>query len=223
MIPQAVYQCLCLITFPVDHSIGPVEQVRSKKPWSLTYRRTLVLHYLLQSRAVWTVLLYIFIKQRHVQTFWDIIHVCHKYLNKYVRRGICLIYMSSFYFWSLPLARKMRKTNVLYYPVYLWLFGPPWGPEGNVNIGKPSYFNLPPDIGFTLFTPIKGRIDSLTVYILEPSVCQKNTKNQYAVLHGISVRVLASHFNSVIGNFRSSGWLDLHVWYLKTFVNASAW
>jgi hypothetical protein len=23
-----------------------------------------------------------------------------KYLNKYVRRGICLIYMSSFYFWS---------------------------------------------------------------------------------------------------------------------------
>jgi hypothetical protein len=27
------------------------------------------------------------------------------------------------------------------------------------------YFNLPPDIGFTLFTPIKGRIDSLTVYI----------------------------------------------------------
>jgi hypothetical protein len=34
-----------------------------------------------------------------------------KYLNKYVRRGICLIYMSSFYFWSPPLARKMRKTN----------------------------------------------------------------------------------------------------------------
>ena len=32
------------------------------------------------------------------------------------------------------------------------------------NIGKLSYFNLP-DIGFTLFTPIKGRIDSLTVYI----------------------------------------------------------
>jgi hypothetical protein len=33
------------------------------------------------------------------------------------------------------------------------------------NIGKPSYLNLPPDIGFILFTPIKGRIDSLTVYI----------------------------------------------------------
>jgi hypothetical protein len=37
--------------------------------------------------------------------------------------------------------------------------------EGGENIGKPFYFNLPPDIAFTLFTPIKGRIDSLTVYI----------------------------------------------------------
>ena len=46
----------------------------------LTYRRTLVLHYLLHSRGVWTVLLYIFIKQRHVQTFWGIIHVCQAIL-----------------------------------------------------------------------------------------------------------------------------------------------
>jgi hypothetical protein len=69
-------------------------------------------------------------------------------------------------------------------------------------IGKPSYFNLPPDIGFTLFIPIKGRIDSLTLY---------NAINQYAVLPGISVTVLASHFSSIIGNFRSSGLLDLHV------------
>ena len=67
-----------------------------------------------------------------------------KYLNKYVRRCICLIHMSSFLF-------------------------------------------------------------------LEPSVSQKNAKNQYAVLPEISVRVLASHFSSVIGNFRSSGWLDLHI------------
>ena len=37
-------------------------------------------------------------------------------------------------------------------------------PEEGENIGKSSYLNLP-DIGFTLFTPIKGRIDSLTVYI----------------------------------------------------------
>ena len=39
------------------------------------------------------------------------------------------------------------------------------------NIGKSSYFNLPPDIGFTLFTPIKGRIDSLTVYIYKAETC----------------------------------------------------
>jgi hypothetical protein len=39
-----------------------------------------------------------------------------KYLNKYVRTGLCLIYISSFYFWSPPLARKRRKNNVLYYP-----------------------------------------------------------------------------------------------------------
>ena len=37
--------------------------------------------------------------------------------------------------------------------------------------GKSSYFNLPPDIGFTLFTPIKGRIDSLTVYIYKAETC----------------------------------------------------
>jgi predicted MFS family arabinose efflux permease len=41
-----------------------------------------------------------------------------KYHNKYMRMGICLIYMSSFYFWSPPLARKMRKTNTRYYPEY---------------------------------------------------------------------------------------------------------
>jgi hypothetical protein len=50
-----------------------------------------------------------------------------KYLTKYVRRGICLIYMSRFYFWSPPLGRKMRKTNmpsILTYPTmafYFWL------------------------------------------------------------------------------------------------------
>jgi hypothetical protein len=38
------------------------------------------------------------------------------------------------------------------------------------NIGKPFYFNLPPDIGFTLFTAIKGCIDSLTVYIYKAFV-----------------------------------------------------
>ena len=41
-----------------------------------------------------------------------------KYLNKSVRRGLCLIYMFSFYFWSPSLARKMRKTNMRYYLEY---------------------------------------------------------------------------------------------------------
>ena len=45
------------------------------------------------------------------------------------------------------------------------------GPAGGENIGKPFYFNLPPDIGFTLFTPIKGRINSLTVYIYKAETC----------------------------------------------------
>jgi hypothetical protein len=37
----------------------------------------------------------------------------------------------------------------------------PWGPARRENIGKLFYFNLPPDNGFTLFTPIKGRIESI--------------------------------------------------------------
>jgi hypothetical protein len=44
-----------------------------------------------------------------------------KYLNKYVRRSLCLIYISSFYFWNPPLARKIyiykaeTCTNILRY------------------------------------------------------------------------------------------------------------
>jgi hypothetical protein len=49
--------------------------------------------------------------------------------------------------------------------VGIWLFGPQLGPEGGENIGKLSYYILPLDIGFTLFTPIKERIGRLTVYI----------------------------------------------------------
>ena len=45
------------------------------------------------------------------------------------------------------------------------------GTKGDENIGKQSYFNLQPDIGFTLFTPIKGRINSLTVYIYKAETC----------------------------------------------------
>jgi hypothetical protein len=61
-----------------------------------------------------------------------------KYLNKYVRSGICLIYMSNFLFLEPSISQKNAKK---------------------------------PDIGFTLFTPIKGRIDSLTVYIYNAETC----------------------------------------------------
>ena len=45
------------------------------------------------------------------------------------------------------------------------------GSEGGEHIGKSSYYNLPPDIGFILFTPIKECIDSLTVYIYRAETC----------------------------------------------------
>jgi hypothetical protein len=56
---------------------------------------------------------------------------------------------------------------------YSTLFSPtpPWAPEGVENIDKPFYFNLPPIIGFTLFTPIEGHTDSLTVYIYKAETC----------------------------------------------------
>jgi hypothetical protein len=37
-------------------------------------------------------------------------------------------------------------------------------------------------------------------YFWNPSLSRKNAKNQYALLPGISVTVLASHFGSVIDN-----------------------
>ena len=50
-------------------------------------------------------------------------------------------------------------------------------------MGKPFYFILPRDIGFTLFTPIKGRIDSLTVYIYKAETCTHILKyNTYVKL-----------------------------------------
>jgi hypothetical protein len=79
-----------------------------------------------------------------------------KYLNKYVRTGLCLIYISSFLFLEPSVSQKNAKKQCAVLPG-----------------GNTSYFNLPSDIGFTLFTPIKGRIYSLTVYIYKAETCTK--------------------------------------------------
>jgi hypothetical protein len=72
MIPENVCQCLCLITIPRLYS----QQFWPTRPWFFTS---------------------------------DLLHRSYgmiygaritKYLNKYVCRGLCLIYISSFYFWS---------------------------------------------------------------------------------------------------------------------------
>ena len=68
---------------------------------------------------------------------------------------------------NIYIKQRPLRTYLLRYLVIL----PPWGLAGSENIGKPFYFNLPPDIGFTLFTTIKGRIDSLTVYIYKAETC----------------------------------------------------
>jgi hypothetical protein len=57
------------------------------------------------------------------------------------------------------------------------------GPEGGENIGKSSYLKLP-DIGFTLFTQIKGRIDSLTVYIYKAETCTNILRYNTCIRHG---------------------------------------
>jgi hypothetical protein len=59
-----------------------------------------------------------------------------KYLNKYVRRALCLIYISSFYFWNPPLARKIRKNTVLYYPELEWSTVNSYQAEALTNVLK---------------------------------------------------------------------------------------
>jgi hypothetical protein len=93
------------------------------QPAILTYP-TMVFYFWIAPRVIWNALRGIVIKQRLWQTFWvRRLHMFSplpvpmaagitKYLNKYVRRGICLIYMSSFYFWSPPLARKTWRPEV---------------------------------------------------------------------------------------------------------------
>ena len=77
------------------------------------------------------------------------------------------------------------------------------GTGRNENIGKSSYFNLPPDIGFTLFTPIKGRIHRLTVYIYKAETCTNILRYNTcmsAILETGSGRKL-SHNGCTAGNF----------------------
>jgi hypothetical protein len=95
----------------------------------------------------------------YVKLSWPIPMVARitKYLNKYVCMGICLIYMSSFYFWSPSFARKIRKTNMRYYPEYL--------ETGSVrklshNGCTASNFDLP-DNGFLLLTCSTGPMECL--------------------------------------------------------------
>jgi hypothetical protein len=66
----------------------------------LTYP-TMVFYFWLPPQVLWNDLRGIVIKESHWQTM-----------------GICLIYMSSLYFWSPSFARKVRKTNMRYYPEY---------------------------------------------------------------------------------------------------------
>ena len=70
-----------------------------------------------------------------------------------------------------------KGEDVLSWKTCIWSYCHVFGqynmfklPEGCENIGKSSYLNLP-HIGFTLFSPIKGRIDSLTVYIYKAETC----------------------------------------------------
>jgi hypothetical protein len=74
-----------------------------------------------------------------------------KYLNNFVRRDLYLIYISSLYFWSPPLARKMRKTNVLYMET---------GSERKLshNGCTAGNFDLP-DYGFLLLTCSTGPME----------------------------------------------------------------
>jgi hypothetical protein len=95
----------------------------------------------------------------------------------------------------------------------------PWRPEADENwaimVVQPAILTYPTMVFYFWLAPRVLWNDLRGIVI---SVCQKNTKNQYAVLPGIFVRVLASHFSSVIGNFWSSGWLELHVYiFIKAF------
>jgi hypothetical protein len=72
------------------------------------------------------------------------------FYNKYVRRVLCLIYISSFYFWSPPLARKIRKNNVLYFKLS-------WIPEVDENwaimVVQPAILTYPTMVFYFWLAP----------------------------------------------------------------------
>jgi hypothetical protein len=77
-------------------------------------------------------------------------------INKYVRTGLCLIYLSSFYFWSPPLARKMRKTNMRYYPEYpsgSWHPRPEMDENWAIMVVQPAILTYPTMVFYFWLAP----------------------------------------------------------------------
>jgi hypothetical protein len=128
---KTIYLCLHPLLVPMAARISIYLNKYVRRGLCLIYISSFYFWSPLAPQVLWNDIRGIIIKQRHWQTFWGIIHVDQAtlrtgsclsrisiYLNKYVRRGLCLIYISSFYFWSPPLPRKIRKTNMRYYPEY---------------------------------------------------------------------------------------------------------
>jgi hypothetical protein len=66
--------------------------------------------------------------------------------------GVCKFnsYWFFTFFWLTKGSRNKNETYILSRDLCahicygIWLFGPPWEPEGDESIDKPFYFNLPP-------------------------------------------------------------------------------
>jgi hypothetical protein len=127
----------------------------------LTYP-TMVFYFWLAPQVLWNDLRGIVIKHRHWPMFWGIIHVDQATLRNgnYLLRSLngmpgpwrifrVIPHIGFSYFSGKLRAPEIKKSTYILsrYPcahIYwdIWLFGPPWGPEGNENIGKSFYLNL---------------------------------------------------------------------------------
>ena len=90
-----------------------------------------------------------------------------------LRKAVAFVYLCSTVF----VYCLYKGEDVLSWKTCIWSYCHVFGqynmfklPQGCENIGKSSYLNLP-YIGFTLFSPIKGRMDSLTVYVYKAETC----------------------------------------------------